>query len=693
MANLFISSFLVLFAEVMAIRWIGMEIPILRVFPNLILMIIFIGTSAGLCLHKSKGPSTPVLVVSGLLLFVMVAFAEELKLYDLSLNMESGVNPLVSVLVIALVAVNLVTLFMSLGVVLGREFAKPEPLQAYSINILGSLAGVLAFALISWLWMPGVIWVAICLLCLWFLTRHKVILLLALIVLPISYFSGKDNDAVWSPYSRIELVPVTYLNENIFGKGNYILDANHMFFHAGLNAISPDKEELLYSPEAEGGVDHPMKGLLIKYEKWLHLPYNLMKNPGSVLILGSGSGNDVSCALKRGVPKIDAVEIDPYIGVVGRTKHPDKPYADNRVTLHNEDARTFLRYSPQKFDMIQFAYLDPGHTLNMSSFLRLDNFVYTRESLKAALRHLNPGGIVFLSFATGSQSNVTRRIYETITQANDGKPPIAFVNDKYEHVFFFFGPGVNETSASLVPAEKLGVRPWPLKGEMTPIEAATDDWPFLYLTFTAGAIALYFIVLIASVVGPAVILSRSVFSYKDSIYPLGAMFFLGMAFMLVETKSITQLSLLFGATWIVSSAVITVILILAWIANRIVQRFPQMRIEYAYAGLALSIVADYLWVVPDESNLPVAVVAGVSSLIRCLPIFFGGMIFSRLLKNSTDSVYFLSANLLGVAFGGLLENLCIWTGMHNLSIAVFAIYGLSFVMVLIERKRASKLAG
>lgn len=57
MDRLFFSSFVMLFAETMAIRWLGIEIPVLRAFPNLVLMLVFIGASAGIAQPDKK--STP----------------------------------------------------------------------------------------------------------------------------------------------------------------------------------------------------------------------------------------------------------------------------------------------------------------------------------------------------------------------------------------------------------------------------------------------------------------------------------------------------------------------------------------------------------------------------------------------------------------------------------------------------------
>src|SRR5262249_30991167 len=55
-----------------------------------------------------------------------------------------------------------------------------------------------------------------------------------------------------------------------------------------------------------------------------------------VLVIGAGSGNDLARVLEWCPPdvQLDAVEIDPVIQSLGKQDHPNRPYDDNRVTLH-----------------------------------------------------------------------------------------------------------------------------------------------------------------------------------------------------------------------------------------------------------------------------------------------------------------------------------------------------------------------
>jgi len=400
-------------------------------------------------------------------------------------------------------------------------------------------------------------------------------------------------------------------------------------------------------------------------------------------VLGSGSGNDVAYALANGAKHVTAIEIDPIITKLGRERHPNKPYLDPRAEVHNEDARTFLRYSNDKFDLVEFAFLDPGSTINSASFLRVDNYVYTVEAIRAAIKLCDADGIVAMSFATGPDSLVTSRLYESITQANGGVPPIGFTNKEIDSCFFVFGPGIKDFNA----ANLTGIQLVPYKptGEIRP---CTDQWPFLYLAYDTSGLWLYIAVLVVAVVFPALLLLRGG-GTGISGAEWANMFFLGQAFMLMETKSITHLSLLLGATWIVSSTVILTVLLFAFTANLLVSKKMAPPVHVLYACLLVSLLLQVFVQIPESSSMSPVAITSIYCFIDCFPILFGSMIFSTCFGKTKFATQALSANLLGVSIGGLTENLCIVTGTSNLTYIAMLLYGMSYLAVL--RRKGEKI--
>jgi predicted membrane-bound spermidine synthase len=74
------------------------------------------------------------------------------------------------------------------------------------------------------------------------------------------------------------------------------------------------------------------------------------------LIVGTGMGNDVAAARRRGASQVDAVEIDPEIIGLGPALRPEHPYTSPRVRVINHDARSFFAPADGQYDMIVFGF-------------------------------------------------------------------------------------------------------------------------------------------------------------------------------------------------------------------------------------------------------------------------------------------------------------------------------------------------
>ena len=108
------------------------------------------------------------------------------------------------------------------------------------------------------------------------------------------------------------------------------------------------------------------------------------------------------------------------------------------------------------------------------------------------------------------------------------------------------------------------------------------------------------------------------------------MFLLGAGFMLLETRAVTQLSLLFGSTWVVNTSVFGGVLLMVLAANAVAMRLRIYRRTLWYGLLAISLVL--LWMLPLQPffALDVTMRAALAGPIMAVPIFFAGIIFSSL---------------------------------------------------------------
>ena len=71
------------------------------------------------------------------------------------------------------------------------------------------------------------------------------------------------------------------------------------------------------------------------------------------------------------------------------------------------------------------------------------------------------------------------------------------------------------------------------------------------------------------------------------------LFFMGAAFLLVETKSVTTLALIFGSTWMVNSVVFGSIMVMIFLANWLVEKMPTIDLTILYVGLFLVILFNF----------------------------------------------------------------------------------------------------
>ena len=172
-----------------------------------------------------------------------------------------------------------------------------------------------------------------------------------------------------------------------------------------------------------------------------------------------------------------------------------------------------------------------------------------------------------------------------------------------------------------------------------------------------------------------------------------ALFFTGLAFLLLEAKSIVNFTLLFGATWLVNALVIVGILATVLLANW-VNAATRLRLDLRllYLGLALAVALNLLLPFQDLllPNLALRYALGCAVLFS--PILLANLIFGRLFGETLTPDVAFASNLLGAFVGGTLEYLSLQIGYHLLLLPVAVAYALSFVAVSLRRGRAVDVA-
>jgi SAM-dependent methyltransferase len=401
------------------------------------------------------------------------------------------------------------------------------------------------------------------------------------------------------------------------------------------------------------------------------LAYKLASHAGRVLVVGAGTGNDVAAALRHGASHVDAVEIDPVILELGRKFHPERPYDSARVTQYVDDARAFFRKSNQKYDLIVFGYLDSHTLLTSMSSVRLDNYVYTLESFRAARHLLAENGTLVLGFSSG-KSFLGDRMFATLSEAF-GSPPRAYFTGAGETGVVYV-EGANIQADAITDFPDISAE-FQTRRSITSI--ATDHWPFLYLRTRTIPASILIVLVLFLYIAVGTVRRKIPLSLQGGPEDLH-LFFLGAGFMLLETKGVTELSLLFGSTWVVNAVVIAAFLFMGLLANGLVAFRPISR-RLAYGGLFVFLIAGMIVPYSILGALPTLEKIVAAGILVGLPVFFSGLVFSGSFRDYGRPARGLGINLLGAVVGGVLENLVMVGGTPILGVLAIALYGASAV--------------
>jgi SAM-dependent methyltransferase len=675
--KLFLASFLALYFELVVIRYVSTEIRVFAYLKNLPLIASFLGLGLGMVLGKLPKGFKRFFPYVAALLFLIIAYASALRLTHLRFPFQDyfvfGSSELASlstyyvvsqfVLPILGVVALIVAFFTTLGGLVGENLAPLPALRGYGINLAGSLAGILFFTCLSYLDLPPIIWVLVGFLAAIPFFRenwvHLVVFGLAVIAL-----GWPRPGTYWSPYYLVEVFevpPPTGWHQT----PAYFVTVNHDY-HQKIVDLSPDFVRRF--PDFK-----PNAAALSTYE----LPYRIADHAQNVLVVGSGTGNDVAAALRHGATHVDAVEIDPVILRLGKELHPEQPYDSPRVTAYNDDARAFMKKTQAKYDLIVFGYLDSHTLLTSLSSVRLDNYVYTEQSFEEAKQHLNKDGTLVVAFGSGT-TFVTVRMAATL-QLAFGAPPRNYLTN-YDGSGVVLVEGKGRDSPPVPGLQQLSVKMQAsdLKGL-----AATDQWPFLYLKGRRIPNSIL-IVLIPFLMGSAALLFRMLKLHGIPSRHSWHLFFLGAGFLLLEAKGVTEVALLFGSTWVVNAVVIAAFLVMALLANTLVIYRPvSIRVPYAglFAALLGGVVFHYSALEGLQGFVKVLAAAGLVGV----PVFFSGLVFSRSFRNASEPAKGLGFNLLGAMLGGALENVVMIGGTPVLGWLAIGIYGISAIFLMGKR--------
>lgn len=654
--RLVLASGFMLFLELALIRWTGSNIVHLSYFTNFVLLGSFLGIGLGFMRvgrARRQPYYSPVILLALVLVVtffpVTVDRDTEGVLYWTSLSTSGPPAWLILPVIFCAAA----AVLMGPAELVGRCFPELPRLEAYRYDLIGSLSGIALFTALSFLSAPPVYWgVLVAAAYLVLMPPKPRVVYVAFVAVPslavvaLLLVETLTAGALWSPYYK-----VTYKQFEQLGQPVMDIQVNGIPHQQAVPAAAR-----------------------LQWERQYALPYERSAAPpDDVLIVGAGSGTDVAIALSKGAKHVDAVEIDPKLRELGGTYHPDHPYTDSRVTTFVTDGRAYLEGTGKKYDLILFALPDSLTLVAGASALRLESYLFTEEAMRAAKAHLKPGG-AFSMYNYYREEWLVDRLASTMQNAFGHKPCVDVVSTAGQQAVI---------TAGFTPEGQRCASDWAGASALTP-SPTHDDRPFLYMK--DRTIPPLYLITLGLILAVSLLAVRVVAGPYRRMRPYADLFLLGVAFLLLETKSVTGFALLFGTTWVVNAIVFAGVLLAVLAAVEVTRRFrtPPLPVMYGVllAGLVLA------WVVPNEwlLSLPVPLRLVTAVVVAFLPIFAANVVFAKRFSETADGTAAFGANLLGAVVGGCLEYLALVIGYQGLIVVAGLLYLGAFA--LLPRVRA-----
>lgn len=404
LAGLALTSFAALLLELALTRLFS--VVLFYHFAFLAISIALLGLGAGgvfayllksrLCGVGTRTLATWVCVANAI---VIVAVLEVVLHVPVALNVSPTNFLRLSVMYLA-AAVPFVLTGLLFSVVFARETSRIPRL--YGADLCGGALACLAVVpLLNWLGGPNAILVAGIALAvaamIWsdtaVLRRNAGLLALALVVLIAANYSGRLIDVVyakgmfrdpawvefarWNALSRVEVDRQGQAKAIVIDAdaSTYIMNADVSRWHD-----TEWEDDLMSAPPALA---------------------NVLRPHGEFAIIGPGGGVDVLRAVANGSPSVTGIEINPIIAnTIMRGRYADYAqhlYERPDVHIHVTDGRSFVRSTPQHFDVVQMTLVDTWASTAAGAFALSENNLYTVEAFQEYFDHLNPDGMIAIT--------------------------------------------------------------------------------------------------------------------------------------------------------------------------------------------------------------------------------------------------------------------------------------------------------
>jgi spermidine synthase len=265
----------------------------------------------------------------------------------------------------------------------------------------GALACLAVVPVLNWLGGPNAILVASLALSaaaiIWAeastVRRNALILALALALLTLANYSGRLIDIVYAKGMFRDPAWVEFARWNALSR----VEVDRQ---GGAKVIVIDADASTYIMNAD--LSH-WQGTIWEHNLMSAPPAlaNVLRPHGDFAIIGPGGGVDVLRAVANGSNSVTGIEINPIIATtIMRGRYADYAqhlYDRPDVHIHVTDGRSFIRASPQRFDVVQMTLVDTWASTAAGAFALSENNLYTVNAFREYFDHLKPDGMIAIT--------------------------------------------------------------------------------------------------------------------------------------------------------------------------------------------------------------------------------------------------------------------------------------------------------
>lgn len=202
-----------------------------------------------------------------------------------------------------------------------------------------------------------------------------------------------DAEVVYEDYSPLAVVQV--------------VEAKGLRSTAGLSLASPfhvpEQKGIFFDAGSMSPVT-PFKGDIndISYIKYLasYLPFHVIDKKNNVLVIGAGGGESILKSVLSGFKKIDGVEVNHRVIELMRNQFgtfSGEIYNRENVTIHNQEARSYIKQTRKKYDLIELSMIDAYNTTASGVYALNESYLYTVESIEDYFKCLNETGFLAIT--------------------------------------------------------------------------------------------------------------------------------------------------------------------------------------------------------------------------------------------------------------------------------------------------------